>query len=471
VVRSAVFSFSRDTGSNAPSLEDHVGNRKKVLVHYSLGVDRELRNDLPFFYSTDFDLSRVLVYIKYPGASPSDSELKWFASNKIDCWADPGISGTLRGAPAWHPTIISRNERAHFGRKFLKIFARVALSGNEHSNWILAKSWEMGNAVAFLKDFFITNNVGVVVHSVASANSFLANLALSELGGIAVDAERSIFFDYCTTIHNSPCHVRFVTGSYSASQIPEPTFSQYTLKSGALGHSSEVSRLEEIERHRRDGRMVLALFDEIPNDVFHGDSVEAFYRMALDLVSKDDRFFLVVKTKKPQVLAKWPELKKEIEQLSREGKCLFLHWKTTISTVSSHSDLVMSLPSTAAFESASSGAPTVVFNPMRTGSSLFYRNNGLNRRIFEDSETMVAAIESFADGKNEEIGNCNDIVSEIDPLGDGLGAQRVGQYLKWCLEGFDLGMTRDEILERANKSYASKWGITVSRLKSFHRPG
>ncbi len=95
--------------------------------------------------------------------------------------------------------------------------------------------------MASLKDFFITNNVGVVVHSIASANNFIANLALSEVGGIAVDTERSILFDYCTTIHNSPCHVRFVTGTYSAGQIPEPTFSQYTLQSGALSRSMESS--------------------------------------------------------------------------------------------------------------------------------------------------------------------------------------------------------------------------------------
>ncbi len=67
-----------------------------------------------FFHSADFDLSRVLVYFKYPGASPSDSELKWFANNKIDCWADPGFSDTLRGVPDWHPTIISKIERVRF---------------------------------------------------------------------------------------------------------------------------------------------------------------------------------------------------------------------------------------------------------------------------------------------------------------------------------------------------------------------
>jgi hypothetical protein len=325
----------------------------------------------------------------------------------------------------------------------------------------------MGNAMAFYKDLFLSNNVGVVVHSIASANNFIANLALSEVGGIAIDAERSIFFDYCTYIHNSPCHVRFVTGAYSAGQIPEATFGQHTLKCGALGNSSEGVRVEEMDLHKKDGRTVIALFDEIPNDVFFGDSVEAFYRAALDLASSNGRFFLLIKTKKPHVLEKLPDIKKEIAQLSLEGKCLFLDWKMTVRTASSHADLVMSLPSTAVFEAVMSGAPTVVFNPMRTGSSLFYKNNGLNRRIFEDSESMVAAIKAFADGKKRKIGDCSDIVSEIDSFRDGLGAERVGGYLKECLEGFDREMSREEIIEKANESYALKWGTTKTIVKDL----
>lgn len=468
LVRSLFFSLGGTGEAKGSRITGRGKNGRKIMVHFSLGVDRDMRNDIPFLPISDFDLSRVLFYFKYANKSPSAFDLKYFKEKGIDCFADPQISETIRDIPEWRSTDIFQKERARFGRKYVKIFPRVFFLGKGHANWILAKCWEMGMKMAFWKDFFLSNNVGILVHSIASANNFIANLALSEIDGIAVDVERSIFFDYCTYIHNLPCHVRFVTGPYSAAQIQEPAFSQHTLESGAFDNFRKDGQAERLEMHKKDGRIVLALFDEIPNDVFFGNSIEDFYRAALDLASADNRFFLLIKTKKPGVLEKLPNLKKEIEQLDLEGKSLFLDWKTTVSAASSCSDMVMSLPSTAVFESVVSGTPTVVYNPMRSGSSILYRNNGYNRRIFEDAATMVAALKAFADGKDKKIGDCSDIVMEIDSFRDGLGAERIGEYLKWCLAGFDGGMSRDEILEKANESYVLKWGIAKTTDKKSH---
>jgi hypothetical protein len=95
---------------------------------------------------------------------------------------------------------------------------------------------------------------------------------------------------------------------------------------------------------------------------------------------------------------------------------------------------------------------------MRSGSKIFYSNNGLNRRIFEDPQTMLAAIKRFAEGNDDTVGDCRDIALKVDGFRDGQGARRVGNYLKWCLEGLDAGIQQDEVIQAANRRYSEQWG-------------
>jgi hypothetical protein len=100
----------------------------------------------------------------------------------------------------------------------------------------------------------------------------------------------------------------------------------------------------------------------------------------------------------------------------------------------------------------------MVFNPMRSTSGVFYRNNGLGRRIFHDTQTLLEALEKFADGTDDSIGDCSDLVSFIDPFNDKRGAERIGNYLEWCLEGFDAGLDRSQTISAANERYMKEWG-------------
>jgi len=94
----------------------------------------------------------------------------------------------------------------------------------------------------------------------------------------------------------------------------------------------------------------------------------------------------------------------------------------------------------------------------RSGSKIFYRNNALNRRIFEDSRLMIEAITAYANGQDNSIGACSDILPLIDSYSDGKGAGRLGQYLQWCLEGFDAGLECESVLQKANERCAQQWG-------------
>lgn len=448
----------------------------RIMVSYAMGVDAQRRNDISFLHALDgkMDPSRLLFYFRFKNLYPSEDELKWFKANNIPCYTSELVKEDIPSLPLWQP---SPGFRFYLYR-FYHLFLRTAVQSmwrRKHWLWLLDTLWDMGWNTAWWQDFFVANNVRVIVHSVPGTWNFTPNLAIGESGGIAVNLERSILFDYCTFFHNAPNHVNFVTGSYSLTQIPEPSFSTYTLQVGGinLGNHPPIPWVQE---KQAQGKTVIAVFDELPNDWYFGDAVRQFYEALLELVEGNEDlsesssfspFALIIKTKKPEVLERLESLNERIIRLTQAGVCLFPDWKVTPANAAALSDLVVCVPSTAAFESVLTGTPTVVFSPMKSGSSLFYTNNGLNRRIFEDPAAMVEAIRAFGDGSRKEVGDCTDLAIQIDPYGDGKGAERLGHYLLQSLEAFDRSQSRDEILEQANHDFVRQYGedkLTVSNI-------
>jgi len=365
---------------------------------------------------------------------------------------------SIPGVPQWKPSGGLKCELKAFYRLYVKSFFQCLRKRKKHSLWFLDKSWTMGMELGYWKDFFVQNKVSIVMNPNPSEFNFIPDAAITGTGGLAVEAERSIRFDYCTYIHNSATHIGFLTGSYSLTQVPEPLFSLVTVQTGALNVTDSPTRDKRLEELKEQGKIVVTVFDESANDVFFGESIYQLYRAVIGLLRGDERFVLYIKTKKTDVLESLADIDAEIKELERKSRCVLADWKVSAAAAASFSDLVVSVPSTAAFESVITGTRTIVFNPMRSGSRLFYRNNGLNRRVFEDGESMIAALKRYADGIDDSVGDCSDIVSQIDAFRDGMGAKRIGDYLKWCLEGFDAGLGWRAVVRGANNRYIEEFG-------------
>lgn len=443
--------------------------KNKLMVPYAMGIAKGQRSDLSYFHASDIEPEHLLIYVRSKAHLPSGEELEWIVKNRAHCVANPSVTNPRPGMQRWQSSSSLKSIKREFYGLYLYTLGEAWRSKNKHSWWMLDKLWDMGMEMSFWKDLFLANQVGILVHSNPSDNNFLPVAALSEIGGIAIECERTIRFDYCTFIHNMPHHVNFLSGPYSLTQVPEPAFSLFSIISSNINieNGNEENKIEGLETVDRS-KIILAVFDESANDVFGGDSIRQLYEAMIGLIKSDDRFFLLIKTKKPKILEKLADLKKEISRFCELGRCLLLDWKVSASTAAAHADMVVSVPSTAAFEGVSAGAKTVVFNPQRSGSKIFYTNNGLNRRIFEDSPTMIEAIKKFADRGDDSIGDCRDIALKVDGFRDGLGARRVGEYLKWCLDALEAGVRQEEVIRTANQRYAELWGTDkITNRNSF----
>ena len=435
--------------------------KSRILVQYSMGIKTTQRNDIPFVRTRGFDLSRLFILIRSSQALPEAAEIRWMKENGIACFSALHGSKTDTKIPKWHPGKMHKREMALFSREYLKFSLACLKNRRKYSLWLLHHFWEMGKKVSFWKDFFISNRVRTAVYNQPSAPQFLINLALSEVGGISIEMERSILFGYRTFMHICPCNIKFVTGPYTLGQIPEPSYSQLTLQSGSIHMLEDTFQLSEARTSQKKGRVVLAVFDELPGDWFFGDSIRQLYQAVSQLILEDDRFFLIVKTKKPQVLERLKQVREDLLRLQHEGKCSLLDWKTSVAAAALSADVSVSAPSTAMFESVLSKKPTLVYNPMRAPIRLFYKNGGLNRRIFEDSKSLTAALKRFADG-DPSVGECLDLVSEIDPFDDGGGPERIGSFVMRCLEGLDEGLSQEAVLKKLGTWYAETWDGSLS---------
>ena len=59
------------------------------------------------------------------------------------------------------------------------------------------------------------------------------------------------------------------------------------------------------------------------------------------------------------------------------------------------------------------------------------------------------------------------MLDELDQFRDGRAAERMGDYLKWLIDGYKSGLERDTIMADAAERYCRTWGYDkVTQINS-----
>ena len=234
------------------------------------------------------------------------------------------------------------------------------------------------------------------------------------------------------------------------------------------------SQAKEIRRRleKHGAKCVLAFFDENS----HADSrwhaghefSQANYLFLLEKVLKEPWFGLVLKPKTFSTLHQ--RLGKVADVLSRTektGRC-FIFKEGTIQSayppaiaaltadIAVHGHLCAA---TAGVESALCGVPTLLLDREGWSISKLYRL-GKGRVVFTQWEDLWKACLDYWQAKDgvDGFGDWSPLLDEIDPFRDGRAAERMGTYLKWILDGFKSGLTKDVILADAAERFGKIWG-------------
>lgn len=221
-------------------------------------------------------------------------------------------------------------------------------------------------------------------------------------------------------------------------------------------------------------KRIVAFFDEnsLPDERWHtGNSLQQrHYTAVLSKLLATPDMGLVIKPKVPATLRN--RLGQEVSLLLREavatGRCHVYEAGAVVSTVNPveaalAADIAIHghlCGGTAAVESALAGVPVLLMDDEGWEESPLY-DLGVGKIVFKDWESLWGVVDENVRNKrfSPDLGVWpEEIIDTYDPFRDGHATERMGVYIRWLLEGFRAGLSRDVVMADAAERYCRRWG-------------
>jgi hypothetical protein len=312
--------------------------------------------------------------------------------------------------------------------------------------------------------------------------------ALQELGGITAIYQRS-YQPYPYPQATVSADLSFVY-SQSMSEVERSSDSEirYLITTGYLGDHRIPLLRKKPSSVRNDLKShgathILAFFDENSAEDTRWntghDLVRENYEFLLEKVLTTPWLGLIIKPKNPGSLRRrLGPVAELLKQAIATGRCFvyeagILQGFHTPVEAALEADLVVHghlCAATAGMEAALAGIPTLLMD--REGCTESPINQlGIGNVIFRDWDSMWDAWSqaNFEKDGLPGLGDWSPMLEELDPFRDGRAAERMGEYLRWMIDGFKLGLDREKIMADAAERYCAEWGADkITQIRS-HR--
>ena len=213
------------------------------------------------------------------------------------------------------------------------------------------------------------------------------------------------------------------------------------------------------------------MFDENSLDDFRWHTghqhFQIDYEFLLTQLLEDPFLGIIFKPKTPITLRKrLGPVAELLAQGEKTGRCVLLGSGAMQSTTApieaglAADVTVGNLPSaTSSIECALGGVPSLLIDRWGFPRSPLYRL-GLGKMVFKEWDTLWRAWEEHwkSPGGIPGFGDWSPMLDELDPFRDGRAAERMGNYLKWLIEGLKAGLDRETVMADAAERYSARWG-------------
>ncbi|MDP2599336.1 MAG: hypothetical protein Q8P84_01195, partial [Deltaproteobacteria bacterium] len=383
---------------------------------------------------------------------------------------DPRASVTPK-APPFPPIFPRWNFRKNF-----KINS-LSLQKNQR-RWVKERLFFYEGAARFWRHFLKRENIKVYVTWMKyDAQHCPLAEALRETGGVLAVFQRALdVTPFIETQVDTDIYFGYSkwTGEVErqvGSKIP------YFIVTGYLGdHRFELLKPQAQEVREKllgaGANHILSFTDEGSSDDarWYTDHahVREDYAFLLEKILKNKHLGLVLKPKIPSSLRhRLGPLVPLLEEALKTGRCYLYEdgdvmgsYPPAVAALSADIAIhgYLSAP-TASLETALAGVPTLLMDREGWHSSPLYAL-GKNKVIFNDWDSLWEAVSSRKQNRegNSPLGDWSPLIGEMDPFRDGRGAQRMGTYLHWMMEGFKEGWNRERVLAYAAEKYVKAWG-------------
>jgi len=444
-----------------------------IALQYTEGFDLDRRSDIVWYSQSRIDPAQVLIY--FDGTKPISHKVLRAVNDlgmrhvflKRGLFADHrlGFNQVFSREDFWHPS--AKDVRQITGR--IKVSPR-----NGVENWIIRIGQKLLSEVAYWAAFY--KNFNIKLHFITGEGqaTYIAQgiaFDMNFLGsGFLVGKQRSEFTTVTRTfLGHYPADILFTWNKRAQKYLgSDISCAQANIPVGYSNDFVFKKKFKEAkhikEKFRKNGvNFILALFDNVhaPEYQFSTEMMESFYLSILRWVLAEKDVGLIIKSKKPRVLKNLPQVIPILEQAQLTERCICLENEFGRLPVdaAAASDMVVGIGiSTAVIESVISGCRGIHCDLTSMRSNEFYQW-GTERIIFDDLNRLMSALKCFKEDKAKEpdLGDWSPFLDQLDPFRDGRAGERMGSYLRWCLEGFEAGLDSQAILEQANSKFTKEW--------------
>lgn len=450
-------------------------NDPVIAVHFSEGIDVGKRSDIHWFPQSRIEPDRVLLFINENSLEkkyglfikPNKDLLKALKASQFKWVFVPQKRLTGTGKGVWAP---DRIELPGWATSLL----RETVS-DDIDRWISNLFEELLYEIEFWKAFLRKFNAKVLFYPGEGSTTIIAQGiafdVLGEEGGFTAGKQRSDIghsASFLTGYHTKD--IVFTWNSRNPEYFKQPynmvctqIVAGYPYDANGFQHNPEIEEAKKLF-DKRGVNFVVTLFDtghgESYRNNFSSGDMEKIYRCFLNWVLDEKTLGLLIKSKKPYILEALPALQPLLKSAEETERCIRLPFRCLPSAVSKISDMVVGLNvSSAASEAVIAGCRGIHYHDKLPQTHEYYKW-GYGKLVFDDLDLMMTAIKSYkADrNSNSELGDWTPYLDFIDPFRDSRAGERMGTYLRWCLEGFDSGLGRNNVIKDANSKYADIWG-------------
>jgi hypothetical protein len=457
----------------AQDLKKFADEKGCIAVQYIEGIDLHRRSEIIWYPDSGIPPDRILIYFASPDHDPVDKRITQAIETMGMKWVCLNMSSTtFKGAPAWYPPFNCEK-------------AADDLLWNPKSDierWIYQRGKELIEEINYWSAFYRAFNVKIHFIIGGSDSKYIAQGIAFDMNnsknGFVVGKERSeLHWPPICILGWYPVDIFFTWTSRAKKYLEKPNVNR-TIASVVTGYTNDAAfegKREAAKQLKAEFRTsgvdyVVALFDNVHGpDIAHSTAnMERFYLVFLQWLLQDPAVGILIKSKKPSVLQRLPGVRPVLERAEATGRCIRLadEFGRLPVDASLASDISVGIGiSSALIESAIAGCRGVHCDLTHFRSHEFYQW-GYEKIIFDDIDRLISAMKSHKAGNAayEEIGDWTPFLDKLDPYRDGRAGERMGTYLRWCLEGFDAGLDRDNVIRQSNAKFNVRWGLDKATM-------
>lgn len=442
-----------------------------VSYHGQFSVNDPSRySDLFFWQQSAISGRDLLMLFEFP-QDPVDSE-KWRQLNEHGIGAValyPGAS-TVSEVPLYaHTATLRSSPREQWatgvGNRLEKQWLKKAIGHHETSR-------------EYWTDLFASKQVKIYVSWFRyDANHYAIADALESLGGVTAIYQRahqpdpspeiSVHADLMFGYSPRDAEVERRSGSIIPYHVAVGYFGDHRFP---MLRSTAASVQESLRRN--GAAFTVAYFDENSADDERWHTGHQFmrdnYAFLLERVLAEPTLGLVLKPKYPSTLRRrLGPVAGLLERAMATGRCFMfeegpLHGAMPPAVAAYCADVAIHghlCAATAGLEAALAGIPTLLLDREGWGISSMYEL-GVGSVVFTEWPELWRAVteQRRQPGVIKGFGDWSSMIDTFDPFRDGRGAERMGTFLLWVLDGLKSGLKRDTVLADAAERYASQWG-------------